>query len=77
MIFAGEEGLLPVVQTARHAQLLAAVRNGPVTRASGARTLWTAAELMPERWKPAAQDKRQGRRVRGSRELLAALRGEQ
>lgn len=52
-IFQNEQ-LHPAADRVRHAQLLAAARNGPLTKAD--RALWSTAEcLPPDPWAPPAE----------------------
>ncbi len=52
LAFLAEEELGPTAGRTRHAELLAALHNGPLTRKS--KVLWTAAEFTPRPWTPAA-----------------------
>ena len=51
MVFLEREQLMPEAERLRHAQLLAALHNGPLTRNDGA--MWTFAQLLPPpAWAP-------------------------
>ena len=52
LAFMAAEELGPAAERARHAELMAALHNGPLTRKSKA--LWSAAEFAPRPWAPAA-----------------------
>lgn len=73
-IFMQEEGLLPAVHDARHAEVLAALHNGALMKRS--RQFWEPKEFLRERWKP-RQEAGERRKLRGSKALMSALRGEE
>lgn len=70
MVFMAEEGVLPVVGDVRHAEILAALHNGPLTKRD--RNLWSAKDMMRKRW----ESKAPAAKRRGSKALIAAVRGE-